>query len=247
MNALDERLSQAFDDEPPVGDAVEAVLERAEQLRKGRIRRVLLTGVAAVLVVAAAGYGLTSVLLPGTPPVRPAAVAPQAPSAPAADPMETVLSRISGLTVTPRLPVTTSGWRHYSAVDAQGLPRGVIEVSAYRVTGSFCLPVQNAPKECSLLERTPDGVEFVRYRWDRDIEWQVNQAVSRRADGRVLVVVATGPRNTHEAQAGRPPLSGLETERAATDPQIMAAFEETESCNDPASACPALRIAVPVG
>jgi hypothetical protein len=242
VNALDERLGKAFDDEPPVGDAVEDVLHRAEQLRKRRIRKVLLTGLAAVLLVAGAGYGLTSVLLPGAPdPVA----APRVTAV--ADPIATALTGIAGMAVVPRLPATGAGWRHYSALDAEGSPRGSIEVSVYSVTGSFCLPIQGDKNACALLQHSSDGLEYVRYIWDRDIDWQVNQAVARRVpDGRVIVVVATGERNTRDAETGRPPLTALQTEKAATDPQIMAAFEDSESCNDPATACPSLRIPVPV-
>ena len=63
MNALDERLERAFEDEPPLGDAVDAVFRRIERLRKRRIRRVLLAGLLVAALVIAGGYGLTSVLL----------------------------------------------------------------------------------------------------------------------------------------------------------------------------------------
>jgi hypothetical protein len=58
--------------------------------------------------------------------------------------------------------------------------------------------------------------------------------------------MATGERDTGEAQAGRPPLTGLETAKAATDPRIMGGFPEAGRCNDPAAACPGLRLKVPV-
>lgn len=238
MTALDERLARALEDEPPLGDAVEAVFRRAGQLRRRRIRALLLAGLIAVVLVAALGYGLISVLLPaaaGEP-------APGRPPGPAVDPVAVVLAEVADLTVV-RHPAG-AGWRQYTAVDRAGNPRGVIEVAVYAAPGGLCLPVLADRKACALAEAAGD-IEYVRYRFD-EVDAQVNEVIARRPrDGRTVAVMASGERGTGDAEAGRPALTGSQTAAAATDPRVLDAFGATESCNDKPSICPALRVEVP--
>jgi hypothetical protein len=244
VNALDERLERVLADEPPpLPDAVEAVFRRAEQVRKRRIRRVLLTGLAAVLLVAALGYGLTNILLPG--PDRGAAADPAGGAV--LDPVPGVLAQIAGLTILPGRPSAGVGWRQYYALDDNGQTRGRIQIAAYTAPDGLCLPVLADANACALPEHAVGNVEYARYRWDADVNWQVNEVIARRLPGgRTIAVLATGERNTGDAEAGRPPLSGLQTAKAATDPRIIDAFGPAERCNDPAPAdCPALRVKVP--
>jgi hypothetical protein len=246
VNALDEQLGRAFDDEPPVGDAIEAVFVRAERLRQRRIRRLLLTGLTAVVLVAAAGYGLTSVLLPSaaSPAVAPAAPPATAGAPVTADDLAPVLAAISGLDVQPRDPAAGPGWRHYSAFDAAGHARGLIEISVYWQSGGVCLPVLGDPNACALPQHVT-GLEYARYTWDTDVNWQINEVIARRlTDGRTIAVQATGRRNSDDAESGRPPLTGRQAADVATDPRVLAAFGPAESCNDPAVTCPDLRAKV---
>jgi hypothetical protein len=242
VNALDERLEQAFEDEPPLGDAVDAVFRRIERLRKRRIRRVLLAGLLAVALVAAGGYGLTSVLLPAAPR-HPAA---SQPSSAAAGPVLAVLSSISDFRIVPRAPAAGAGWRQYIALDDAGHPRGLIDVAVYTAPNGLCLPVLADKDACALPEHAAGNVEYARYGFDRDVDWQVNEAIARRlADGRTVAVMATGERGTGDAEAGRPPLTARQTAKAATEPRILDAFGPTESCNDSGPACPVLKVKVP--
>jgi hypothetical protein len=241
VNALDERLEQAFEDEPPIGDAVDAVFRRAEWLRKRRILGVLLAGLLAVALVAAAGYGLASVLLPGA--TRHPAVSP--PSN-AAGPVLAVLASVSDFRIVPRSPAVGAGWRQYTALDEAGHPRGLIEVAVYTAPNGLCLPVLADQDACALPEHAAGDVEYARYGFDSDVGWQVNEVIARRrGDGRTVAVMATGQRGARDAEAGRPPLTAPQTAKAATDPRIMDAFGPAESCNDPAPACPVLKVRVP--
>jgi hypothetical protein len=244
VNALDERLEQAFEDEPPIGDAVDAVFRRAERLRKRRIRGVLLAGLLAVALVAAAGYGLTSALLPRA--TRHPAVSQ--PSGADAGPVLAVLASVSDFRIVPRSPAVGAGWRQYTAVDEAGHPRGVIEVAVYTAPNGLCLPVLADQDACALPEHAAGDVEYARYGFDTDVDWQVNEVIARRrSDGRTVAVMATGQRGTGDAEAGRPPLTTPQTAKAATDPRIMDAFGPAESCDDPAPACPVLKVKLPAG
>jgi hypothetical protein len=258
VNALDEQLGRAFDDEPPIGNAVDAVFRRVEQLRKRRIRRLLLIGLCAVVLVAGLGYGLTSALLPtatgpARTPGRPADRTADS-SAPTVDRQTTTadaaaatLARISGLTVEPRDPAAGPGWRQYSVFDAAGQSRGTIEIAAFWKPDGLCLPVLADPKACALPQHSA-GLEYARYAWDNDVDWQLTEAIARRlTDGRTIAVLATGRRNTGDAGAGRSPLTGRQSADAATDPGIVAMFGAAESCDDPAVSCPQLRAKVPAG
>ena len=240
MTALDERLARALEVEPPLGDAVDAAFHRADQLRRRRIRAVLLAGLIAIVLVAALGYGLISVLMPaaaGHPMPRPS-------PGPSVDPVAVVLAEAADLTVEPRSPGAGLGWRQYTAVDRAGHPRGVIKVAVYAAPDGLCLPVLANRDVCALAEAAGD-VEYARYRFD-DVNAQVNEVIARRPwDGRTVAVMAAGERGTGAAEAGRPALTAAETARAATDRRLMDAFGEAERCNPPAPACPVLRVAVP--
>jgi hypothetical protein len=241
VNALGERLGRAFADEPPTGDAVGAVFRRAGQIRRARLRRLLLAGLLAVLLVAALGYALTTVLLP-TGAHRAAANQP-GPAAP--DPVGGVLAEITGLTILPH-PPGGSAWRQYIALDESGRSQGLVVVLAYAVPNGLCLPVLADKNSCALPEHAGSTVDYARYAWDGDVNWQVNEVIARRrTDGRTIAVMATGERNTGDARAGRPPMTALQTAKAATDPRIMGGFTEDEQCNDPAAACPGLKLRVP--
>lgn len=243
MNALDERLSRAFTGEPPLGGEVDAVFRRAEQVRRGRLRRLLLAGLLAVVLVAALGYALTSVLLPTGAP-RAVASPPTSPAGP--DPIGGVLAELTGLTILPH-PPGGSGWRQYVALDEHGRSHGQIVVLAYAAPQDLCLPVLADKHACALPEHAAGTVDYARYAWDTDVDRQVTEVIARRrTDGRTIAVMASGERGTGDAEAGRPPLTGLQTAKAATDPQIMGGFPENERCNDPAAACPGLKLRVPI-
>jgi hypothetical protein len=48
------------------------------------------------------------------------------------------------------------------------------------------------------------------------------------------------------AAEAKPPLTGAQIEKLATDPSLMAAFGSTETCTGPSSAaCPVFRVPVP--
>jgi hypothetical protein len=242
MNAVDERLAQAFADEPPLGDAIDAVFRRAEQVRRGRLRRLLLAGLLAVVLVTALGCALTTVLLPS--PVHRATAAAPVPAGP--DPIGGVLAEITGLTVLPH-PAGGPGWRQYIALDDRGRSHGLIAVLVYDLPNGLCLPVLADQNACALAEHAAASMDYARYAWDTDPDRQVNEVIARRrTDGRTIAVMATGERAGGDAQSGRPPLSGLQTAKAATDPRIVDGFAVNERCNDPAAACPGLTLPVPV-
>jgi hypothetical protein len=246
---LGDLLARVFDGEPPVGDGVRAVYRRAERIRRRRVRAVIGAGAAAVVVVAAVGYGLTTAALPGTRTRQITTIA-QAAAAPV-DPVLDVL-RTTGTDeyrVVPREPSRGEGWRQYTVVArGSGRPRGLIEVSTYVAKDGLCFPVLASPGACARAERRGVGVEYVRYADDRDVDWQVNQAIARRlSDGLVIVVMATGERGTGSATLGKAPLTALQTATVAADHRVMAAFAPGERCNGPDPACPVLKVPVPIG
>jgi hypothetical protein len=152
----------------------------------------------------------------------------------------------SHLRIVPREPGRGDGWRQYLVLTESGRPHGLVEVSAYAAPGGLCFPVLADKRACARAERTRDDLEYVRYTFDRDLDWQVNEVITRRlADGRTIVVQATGERGTGTS-AGRPPLSALLTAKTAMDPRLAAAFGARESCNGPAAGCPVLKVPVPV-
>lgn len=245
---LGETLKQAFHGEPPVADGIEAVYRRAEIIHRRRLRTVISSGVAAVLLVIALGYGLTTAILPGSASRGVASPTAGSPPTPPADPVlaavRTVIAK--DLRVVPREPVRGDGWRQYTVLSREsGHPRGLIEVSAYAAPDGICFPVLADDDACARPDRAGDDVEYVRYADDRDVEWQVNEAIARRSsDGRVVAVQATGERGTTDAEQGRPPLTGPQTARLAADPRLLSAFGAEERCNGPNPACPLLSVPV---
>ena len=90
----------------------------------------------------------------------------------------------------------------------------------------------------------PANVQYVPYAEDQDPNWQVIEVVTRHlADGRTVVLQATGERGTGSRSSGRAPLSPILAARVATDPRLAAAFDPQENCNEDA-ACPVLRVPV---
>jgi hypothetical protein len=246
---LGELLEPVFADEPPLGDAVDAIFRRAEKLRRRRSRAVFAAGAVVVVLVFLAGYAMTTVLLPAGPG-RPASVPAPVVVVPRPDPVLTVIApvlRPSGLRIVPRGPGLGVGWRQYLVLTESGRPHGLIEVSTYAAPNGLCFPVLADPGACARPEHVSNVVEYVRYTFDEDVDWQVNEVIARRlADGRTIVVQATGERGTGTANGGRPPLTALLTARFAADPRLLAAFGDRESCNAPDAACPVLRVPVPV-
>jgi hypothetical protein len=241
-------LERVFDHEPPIADGVEAVYRRAEAIRRRRLRTVIAAGAAAVLIVAAIGYLLTAAVIPASAERSAAGVTGV--TDPPADPALQAVRRAvdKTLRVVPREPARGEGWRQYTVLHRQtGRPRGLIEVSVYAAPDGLCFPVLADRAACARPERAGDHVQYVRYALDRDVDWQVHQAIARRpADGRVVAVMATGERGTGDAAAGRPPLSARQTAMLAADARLMAAFAPGERCNGPDPACPILRVPVPV-
>ncbi|HEU4346503.1 MAG TPA: hypothetical protein VFR35_01820, partial [Actinoplanes sp.] len=241
-------LEQVFHDEPPAEGGIEAVFRRAEAIRRRRLRTVIAAGISAVILVAAVGYALATAIVPG--PARSGAAAPAAAPARHADPaLLAVRTAVEGdLRVVPREPVRGDGWRQYTVLDRDsGRPRGLIEVSVYAAPDGLCFPVLADRAACARPEPAGDGVVYVRYAQDRDVDWQVTQAIARRlSDGRVVAVMATGRRGTGDAKAGRPPLTASRAATLASSPGLMAAFGDDERCNGPDPACPLLKVPVPV-
>jgi hypothetical protein len=190
---------------------------------------------------------VTTVLLPASPTQSPAAEA--VPRAPGPDPVLALLTPVlaaARLTAKPREPSRGDGWRQYLVLAPGGHSRGLLEISVYAAPGALCLPVLADKSACARPEHAAGGVEYARYAFDRDIDWQVNEAIARHGpDARVVVVQATGERGTGSAQAGRPSLSGLMAATVATDPRMAAAFGAREVCAGPVPACPVLKVPVP--
>jgi hypothetical protein len=253
---LNDLLEHVLEGEPELGDQVDAVFRQATRLRRRR-RRALIAGAAAVVAgIAAAGYGLTTTLLPGPAAApRPAATAtapsPSVSSAgPPADPVLGMLAPIVGkkdLRIVAGSPDRGDGWRRYSVTDDQGRSRGTVEVAVYHVADDLCFPVLASKKSCARTEWAPKGVEYVRYDDESDQDRQVHQTIARRiSDGRTLAVMAAGKRDTGDAGRGKPALSGKQVERVATGPELFDAFGPDETCTGAAADdCPAFEVPVP--
>lgn len=244
-----EVLEQVFaGGEPPIQGGVAEVYRRAERMRRARLRAVIAAGAVAALLAAAVGYVLTTSVVPSTPRrnPQPAEAAP----APEVDPVLTILRGTAdgSLRIVPRAPAAGPGWRQYTVLHRKtGRPHGMIEVSVYSAPDGVCFPVLADPQACARPEYFADDVEYARYADDRDVDWQVYQAMGRRlSDGRLLAVMSTGERGTGDADTGRPPLTPLQTATLATDTRLMSAFGPGESCNGPDPACPLLKVPVPV-
>ncbi|MEV4637474.1 hypothetical protein AB0J80_09000 [Actinoplanes sp. NPDC049548] len=242
-------LERACESEPPIGDAVEDIFRRAEQLRRRRARTVILAGLIAVVLVILLGYALTTVLLPGPQPRSAAAVAVAQPRPSAVlDPVLRVLAPAvdaKHFRVVPRLPSSGPGWRQYAVMDEDGRPHGLVEVAVFDAPVGLCLPVLADVDACANPDRTRAGIEYARYADTEDVDWQVHEVIARRVvDGRTVAVQATGERGTGDADKGKPPLSAREVAQVATDPRLLDAFGLGERCNAPAPACPILKVPV---
>jgi hypothetical protein len=237
---LGDRLAPALAGEPPVGDAVDEIFRRAERLRRRRAGVVLVAGAGVVALTAAIGYALTTLSIPAAPAHTAASAAPPRPDR--IRELLTATVHASGLSVVPREPARGAGWRQYLVLAADGRPHGLIEVSAYAAPEGLCFPVLAGKTACARPMAAPANVQYVRYAEDQDPNWQVIEVVARHlADGRTVVVQATGERGTGSRSAGRAPLSPVLAARVAADPRLAAAFDPQESCNDDA-ACPVLRV-----
>lgn len=245
---LGDLLEQALRTEPPVSDGVAAVYRRAEAIRRRRAGTAVAVAVAGVVLVAALGYALTTMILPA--PVQRSAAATARPAARPDPALLAVRGAVADtLRVVPREPVRGEGWRQYTVLNRKsGRPRGMVEIAVYTAPDGLCFPVLADPGACARPDRAGNDVEYVRYAQDSDVDWQVHETIARRrSDGRVVAVMATGERGTGDAMAGRPPLSPAQTATLAADPELMAAFGPGESCTGPDPACPVLRVAVPAG
>lgn len=234
--------------EPPVGEGVAAVYRRAEKLRRRRVRRVVAAGLVSAVVVAAFGYALATAVIP-TPYLRMQPATPVAGPDPVVDPVLVTLEpvlRDNGLRAVRREPSAGEGWRQYAVADAKsGRPRGLIEVAAYLAPDGLCFPVLREREACARPMGGGD-VEYARYSDDRDVDWQVQEAMARRlSDGRVVAVMATGERGTGRRADGRPPLTAAQVARVAVDVRVMSAFDPDEQCTGPDAACPVLKVPVP--
>jgi hypothetical protein len=220
---------------------VDGIFRRAERLRRRRARLVLVAGAVVVALTAATGYALTTLSIPAAPAHTPAAAAPPRPDR--IRELLTATVRASGLSVVPREPARGTGWRQYLVLTAAGRPHGLIEVSAYTAPEGLCFPVLADRTACARSMTAPANVQYVRYAEDRDPNWQVIEVVARHlADGRTVVVQATGERGTGSRVAGRAPLSPILAAKVAVDPRLAAAFDPQENCNDGDGACPVLRV-----
>lgn len=242
-------LERACTGEPEVGNAVDEIFRQADRLRRRRARSVILAGLVAVALVIILGYALTTVLLPGNKPRSTAAVAVAQPRPSAVlDPVLAVLAEpidAQDRRIVPRPPFSGSGWRQYAVLDANGEPRGLIELAVFDAPAGLCLPVLSDPTACAQPDRTDSGFEYARYDRDDDVDWQVNQVIARRVvDGRTIAVQATGERGTGDRERGKPPLTTREAADAATNPRLLDGFGLGERCNQPAPACPVLEVPV---
>lgn len=243
-------LADVLAAEPPVGDGVARVYRRADRMRRRRLRRVVVAGVAAAAVVAGFGYVLATAAVPGAR--QPSAARPAVGAPPVVDPLLVALDPIlagNGLKAVPKEPGRGPGWRQYAVADrTSGRPRGLVEVAVYAAPDGLCFPVRNEPGACARALSRGDNAEYARYTDDRDVDWQVHQAIARRlSDGRVFAVMATGERGTGSRADGRPPLSAAEVADVAVDVRVMSAFDPEEECTAPDAACPVLKVPVPTG
>ncbi|WP_030442850.1 hypothetical protein [Actinoplanes subtropicus] len=254
---LSRLLEHVLDGEPAIGDEIDEIFRRADRLHRRRIHALIAGGLAVVAVIAAAGYALTSTLMPTASRTGPAAsprVAARSTPAPmpstVADPVLGLLAPlVNGRKehIYPRPPERGNGWRQYSVTDQDGTPRGTVAVAVYATGQGLCFPVLAAPHRCATVEWAPAGVEYVRYDDETDHDWQVHQTIARRlSDGRTIALMATGERGGADAAAGKPGLTGAQIEQVATGGRLFDAFGRNEDCFGPSSgACPAFKVPVP--
>jgi subtilisin family serine protease len=182
--------------------------------------------------------------------LAPSALAPSGPVPSAnGDPVLALIAPIvvgDHLQIVPRPPAHGFGWRQYSVLTAGKQPRGTVQVAVFARPGGLCFPKRDGHDGCARTDRA-GGIDYLRYGDGTDPDWQVNEAIARRAsDGRTLALMATGERDENDPPAAVPPLSGREIERLATDPRLLDAFGPEERCDGPsADACPVLKVPVP--
>ena len=129
------------------------------------------------------GYALTTALLPGQP--RPRSPQPAVPApAPAVDPVLAVLAPPSTRRATGSCRACRprgAGWRQYAVLDARRASRAAWSrwPSTTRRHG-LCFPVLAEPDACALPDRTRARHRIRPLRRDRDVDWQVHQAIARR-------------------------------------------------------------------
>ncbi|MBL7256312.1 hypothetical protein [Paractinoplanes lichenicola] len=244
---LSQLLEHVLEGEPPVGDEVDAVLRRADKLRRRRTQGILGLGAVTAGIIVALGYVLTSTLLAPRPAtleavpttagivaVTPPPLLSRAPAtAPAAS--DAVLEVIEPLVEGRELRIVAgsaergNGWRRYEIADVDGRSRGTVEVAVFDVRKKWCFPVAADPDECARPDRAA-GLEFVRYDDVSDADRQVRQTIARRlGDGRTVAVMAAGERDAG-AQRGKPGLTGAQVEQVATDERVFDAFGRKEAC-----------------
>jgi len=258
---LSRLLEHVLDGEPAIGDEIDEIFRRADRLRRRRIQGLVGAGLVVVAVIAAAGYALTSTLMPtaGRPAVRAGSAVPAVVGRGTADPTprpstdtDPVLGLLASIVdgrkehIYPRSPERGNGWRQYSVTDQDGAPRGTVAVAVYATGKNLCFPVIGAPHRCAKVEWAPAGVEYVRYDDEKDRDWQVHQTIARRiSDGRTIALMATGER-VDDSTAAKPGLTGAQIEQLATDRRLFDAFGKDEDCFGPSSgACPAFKVPVP--
>jgi hypothetical protein len=252
---LAELLGHVLEGEPALAGEVDEVFRRADVLRRRRTRTLLAAGAAIAGTVVLAGYLLTTTLLPARGAARSAPVAsaitPSAVPVPStiADPVLAVLAPLvdgDHRRIVPRPPARGFGWRQYSVLAADGTPHGTIEIAVFARPHGLCFPRRSGHDGCSLLDHA-GGIDYVPYGDGTDPDWQVNQAIARRAsDGRTVAVMATGEREAADPEDARPPLSADEVKRVVTDQRLFAAFGPGEGCDGPADgACPVFKVPVP--
>ena len=264
---LRELLEHVLEGEPAVGDEVDAVFREADRLRRRRTRRVLAAGLGAAALVTAAGYLLTTTLLPRSATPAPTGLPAPAPAVSAA-PSAAPSAVRSGGTPSPkpsaggdavravveplvkgrslRLAATErgDGWRRWAVTTPDGRSRGTVKIAVYDRPDGLCFPVRADPDACARADRKA-GFAFVRYDDVSDADRQVRQTIARRlSDGRTVTVLAAGERDAG-AEKGKPALTGAQVEQVATDERVFAAFGPDERC-DGAGSCPEFRVEVPV-
>lgn len=240
---LTDLLERALDGEPPAPD-VARVYDRVELLRRRRIRSVLAAAAGAVVVLAAAGWGVAVAMTPGTPARTAPSVTPAAAGAP--DPVPGIIAGLTGggRQVRATAAARGDGWRQYVVRDAEGgRPEGLLEISVYDRADGLCFPVLADPKSCARPQRR-GLTDYVRYVFDGDVDRQTTQVIARRfQDGRTVAVQATGVRGTGDADRGRPPLTNGQVTDLAADPDLPGMFGDAETC-DSRPVCPVLRVPV---
>ncbi|MBM2623010.1 hypothetical protein JIG36_46670 [Actinoplanes sp. LDG1-06] len=247
---LSQLLEHVLEGEPPLGDEAEAVMRRADTLRRRRTQGILALGAVTAVVIVALGYVLTSTLLAPRPATvkavpttagivaaTPPPIASQATPAPRPTAADSVLDVIEPLIEDRQLRVVAGsaerggGWRRYEIADSDGRPRGTVEVAVFDVRKKWCFPVEADSDKCARPDRA-DGLEFVRYDDVSDPDRQVRQTIAQRLDDdRTVAVMAAGERDAG-AQRGKPGLTGAQVEQVATDERIFDAFGKRENCED---------------